>query len=59
VQAQLVDEALFERLADDVAAAHDHHVAMGGGGPRLADRGDQIATAPDSSRPSHISSHAM
>jgi hypothetical protein len=43
VQAQLVDEALFERLADDVAAAHDHDVTKGRGGPRLVDRGDQIA----------------
>ena len=42
VDAQLVDEALFERLADDVAAAHDHDVTMGHAGPRLVDRGDQI-----------------
>ena len=29
VQGQLVDEALLERLADDVASAHDHDVTMG------------------------------
>ena len=40
VHAQLVDETLFERLADDVAAAHDHDVTMGRGGPRLVDRGE-------------------
>ena len=47
VQAQLVDEALFQRLADDVAAAHDHDVTMGRGGPRLVDRGDQIGDEGD------------
>ena len=41
VQAQLVDEALLQRLADDVAAAHDHDVTMGRSSPRLVDRGDQ------------------
>ena len=29
---QFLDETLFERLADDVAAAHDHDVAMYRGG---------------------------
>ena len=28
VDAQLVDETLFERLADDVAGAHDHDVTQ-------------------------------
>ena len=32
MQPQLLDEALFERLADNVAAAHDHDVAIGRGG---------------------------
>ena len=45
VDAQLVDETLFERLADDVAAAHDDNVTVGRGGPRLVDRGDQIGRA--------------
>ena len=32
---QLVDVTLFERLAADVAAAHDHDVTMRRGGPGL------------------------
>jgi hypothetical protein len=47
MQAQLVDEALFERLADDVAAPHDHDVTVIRGGPRLVDRADQIADERD------------
>src|SRR3954469_25087470 len=42
VNAQLVDEALFERLADDVAAAHDHDVTMRRRGPSVVDRSCQI-----------------
>jgi hypothetical protein len=42
VDAQLVDETLFERLADDVAAAHDHDVTMRRGGPSLLERSAQI-----------------
>ena len=39
---KLVDETLFERLADDVTAAHDHDVTLRRGGPSLVDRGGQI-----------------
>src|SRR5438309_8021034 len=42
VDAQLVDETLFERLADDVAATHDHDGTMCRGGPSLVDRSGQI-----------------
>jgi hypothetical protein len=42
VDAQLVDETLFERLADDVAAAHDHDVTMRRGGSSLVHRSGQI-----------------
>jgi hypothetical protein len=38
VDAQLVDETLLERLADDVATAHDHDGAMRRRGPSLVDR---------------------
>ena len=38
MQPQLLDEALFERLADNVAAAHDHDVAIGRGGRSITDR---------------------
>jgi hypothetical protein len=42
VDAQLVDETLFERLADDVAATHDHDVTMRRRGPSLIERTGQI-----------------
>ena len=37
VQVQLVDETRLDRLADDVPAAHDHDVTIGGGAPSLVD----------------------
>ncbi len=42
VQVQLVDEAQFEGLADDIAAAHDHDIAIGRGCTSLFDRRGQI-----------------
>ena len=41
MQVQLVDEALFDCLADDVATTHDHVVAIGRRGAGLVDCGRQ------------------
>ena len=40
--AQLVAKTLFERLADDVPATHDHDVTMRRHGPSLIERTGQI-----------------
>ena len=48
MDAQLVDETLFERLSDDITSAHDHDVTVGCGSPGLVDRRGEIFREGDS-----------